>query len=293
MIAVAGPLLAHLGGWRGDLLSLARDGEGLRPVAELGWDGRAQVTPQRRLALTEEALFVLEPVSGPLLAPPLRVRRFDPRTGAERGREDGRGEEGEAGEAGDYFNLERREAGRIHALRCGIDRGTGRPLVWEGPLPDLGQLAREPHCSGTPLLSRGTCWYPLRVEGLLRIGGPGDAFWRGDAGPPLALSGEALVVGVRRGASGLWREGVWRRFPAGTPRLWPPYRAPLSGAAAPWAGGIVALVRGGGLLPTLDAPAPPPRLPPGLYSGLAALPSGLVAVEDGATPRLVPVVLTA
>ncbi len=290
MIAVCGPALAHLGGSRGDLLSLARDREGLRPVAELGWDASAQVTPQRRMVLTPEALFVLEPVSGPLLAPPLRVRRFDPRTGAETGREEGRGEEGEAAE---HFCLERGAKQTIRALRCGIDAGSGRPLSWEGILPDLGQLRREPHCSGTPLFCGGAWWYPMRVEGLLRIGGRGDAFWRGDAGPPLALHGKAVVVGVRRGRSGLWEDGAWRRFPAGTPRLFPRYRAPLSGAAAPFAGGVVALVRRGGPLPVLDAPAPPPRLPPGRYAGLAALPSGLVAVADGDSPTLVPVVLTA
>jgi len=289
VIAVSGPVLAHLGGWRGDLLSLSRDGGPPRPVAELGWDARAQVTPQRRLALAPDALFVLEPVAGPLLDPPLRVRRFDLVRGTEVAREEGRGEEGEAA---DHFRLERAAGGAVRAVRCGVDRASGRPLYWEGRVPDLGQLAVRPSCSGTPLLAGGAWWYPIRVEGLLRVGGAGDAFWRGDPAPPLLLSGRAVVPGMRGRAAGLWQDGVWRPFPLGTPPLFPAYRAPLSGAAAPFRGGVVALVRGGGPLPALDAGPATPRLPEGVYAGLAALPEGLFGVADGAAPGLVPVALT-
>ena len=95
MIAVAGSVIAHLGGPYGDRLSLSRDGGPFTLLAELGWDAAAQTTPQRRLLLMGEALFVLEPVSGPLLGPPLRVRRFD-LDGTEAGREEGPGEDGAA-----------------------------------------------------------------------------------------------------------------------------------------------------------------------------------------------------
>ena len=98
MIAVSEGSVACLGGWRGDLLATNRNGP-LEPVAELGWDANAQTTPQRRLVLHGGHVFVLEPSSGVLLVPPLRVRRFD-LSGRELAREEG----GDRGPAHLFFH---------------------------------------------------------------------------------------------------------------------------------------------------------------------------------------------
>ncbi|MHC4817467.1 MAG: hypothetical protein ACYTF8_05400, partial [Planctomycetota bacterium] len=109
MIAACGPVVAHLGGWRGDHLFVARDGGELRAAAELGWDAHTQTTPQRRLRVTLEEIFVLEPASGPLLVPPLLVRRFD-----FEGRETGREEGADVSDAADlYFLAERTGRGPV------------------------------------------------------------------------------------------------------------------------------------------------------------------------------------
>ena len=74
MIVSDGTAVACLGGWHADFLATNRNGP-LEPVAELGWDARSQTTPQRRLLLEGGHVFVLEPVAGHLLLPPLRVIR--------------------------------------------------------------------------------------------------------------------------------------------------------------------------------------------------------------------------
>lgn len=283
MIAVCGSRIAHLGGPRGDRLSLSLGGAPFVPAADLGFDETRQCGPQRRLLLTEEALFVLEPASGLVLEPPLRVRRFDPSDGRELAGAEGPGEEGEAGLV---FHASILDAATMRIRRYGVDPATGRPLRWEGSIARHGLLRREEVCHGVPLLLGATAWYPFRVEGLLRIGPPGDACFPADVAAPAHLLGRVVVPAVRRGRSGLFLDGRFHPFPRGTPRLFPAYRSPLGGAVAAQGAGFVALLVEGGRLPSLFTPSP--RLFPGHYSALAAIPEGLFAVEERPWPRLVP-----
>ena len=104
MISVWGSCVAHLGGDRGDRLFFSRDGGPFEVVADLGWDASAQVSPQRRILLCAQGLFVLEGAASLLMEPPLRVRRFDPDSGEEADSIEGPGEEGDAAL---YFRADR------------------------------------------------------------------------------------------------------------------------------------------------------------------------------------------
>jgi hypothetical protein len=280
VIAHSGRHLVYLGGWRGDRLFVSLDLGPLEPVVDLGWDARAQTTPQRRIAIEGESLFVLEPREGANLDAPCRVRRFDLSRGVEvESREDA-----VEGEARDFFAMERREGGGGRVLRVGIDRRSGRPEIFEGPVPDLGQFRKHAFLTGTPLPSRGVSWYPIRGVGLLRVGGGGDALFPSDPAPVQEIHGKAVAVALRRGRPGLFVDGVWRPFPRGTRPPWPPFRAPFN-PVVPYRTGIAVVSRHGGPLPVLDAP--PMSLPPGLYAGIVATPLGPLAVAEGDPPRLV------
>jgi hypothetical protein len=286
VIAAGGAVVAHLGGWRGDRLFVARPGGELRPVAELGWDPQRQTTPQRRLRVTPEAIFVLEPVTGPLLVPPLRVRRFDLE-----GRETGREEGADASDAADlYFLAERTGPGPVRVRCAGLDPATGRPLFREGAF-EVDLLHHERYCSGVPLVTGGAWLYPMREEGLVRVGPAGVEVERGRPAPLVEPVGErAVCVGTRRGRPGAWVDGAWHAVP-GRP-LFPAYRYPRLGLAAAGTGAdIVLLRRAGGALPVLGAGSA--RLDPGgaPYTGLVALPDGLRALAEAGDPRLVPVEL--
>ena len=178
MIVACGPVVAHLGGWRGDRLFVARDGAELRPVAELGWDPHTQTTPQRRLHVTAEAIFVLEPADGPLLLPPLRVRRLD-----FDGRETGREEGADESEAADLYFL----AAFANEL---IERGhVDRERVERG-MANFDALARA--VAG---------WTPERQE---RVTGIPAATLRELVARHAAAPGAALYMatGVNQGRSG-------------------------------------------------------------------------------------------
>lgn len=271
MIAVSGDALACLGGWRGDLLVTNRNGL-LAPVAELGWDARTQTTPQRRLLLHGDHVFVLEPMSGYQLLPPLRVRRFDLH-----GRELGREEGGVRGPA--HLSYHARGS---QVTRCGIDPATGRPTVEEEDLGAHLPGKRLKECSGMPLLAGGAVHYPARMRGLFR---GRELLFRGDPAPPQVVRGEVLCAANRCGRPGVWRAGVWHPLPGR--RLFPDWRAPFGPLVAPLGEGLVVLRREGGPLPGLGAP--PARLPEGIYSALVAIEGRLVALGDGEVPRLVPV----
>ncbi len=271
MIAVSGDALACLGGWRGDLLVTNRNGL-LAPVAELGWDARTQTTPQRRLLLHEDHVFVLEPVSGYQLLPPLRVRRFDLK-----GRELAREEGGDRGPA--HLSYHARGS---HVTRCGIDPATGRPTVEEEDLGTHLPAGRLKECSGAPLAAFGAIHYPVRMRGLFR--GP-ELLFRGDPARPQLVRGEVMCAGNRRGRPGLWRGGAWH--PLVGKRLFPDWRAPMGPLVAPLGEGVLVLRREGGELPVLGAP--PARLPKGIYSGLVVLDTRLWALAEGELPTLVPV----
>lgn len=275
MIAVHGATVVHLGGPRGDRLSLGREGEPVRKIADLGWDARTQTTPQRRFRLEAESVLVLEPVRGPLLLPPLRVRRFDLQ-----GRETDVQEGADPGDPDLHFHAERDGRGALRVRRCGIDPRDGRPLLWEGTLPV--DLATRP-ASGTPLRRDGTWWYPVREVGVVRVGPEGVTVLRGAAGRSAEEVRGRAVCPARKGA---WVDGAWRPVRGGP--LFPPWRFPPGGvAAAAPDGGIALLRREGGTVPVLDGA--PGRLPPGLYGGLALLGARLHATAELGPLRLVPV----
>lgn len=286
MITAGGPVVAHLGGWRGDRLFVAPDGGALAPVAELGWDAHTQTTPQRRLRVVADEILVLEPVSGALLVPPLRVRRFD-LEGRETGREEGADE---SGAADLYFLAERAGPGPVRVRRAGLDPATGRPLFWEGAL-EVDLMRDEPYCSGVPLATGDAWWYPVREEGLVRVGPGGVEVYPGRPAPLVeAVGGRAVCVGTRGGGPGAWVDGTWHAF-AGAP-LFPPYRFPRLGIAGPGGGSdIVVLRRDGGDLPVVGAGRA--RLAEGgaPYTGLVAVPGKLLALAEADGPRLQPVEL--
>jgi len=275
VIAVLGDTVACLGGWRGDGLFVSRGGTPLARVAELGWDGAKQVTPQRRLLLRDGDLLVLEPVSGHLLLPPLRVRRFG-YDGKELGAEEG----ADAGPALLSFHA-RTVGGRSRVTRCGIDPAAGRPTVEEEEIAaDLsGQL---PDCSGIPLLHAGVFHYPVRGRGLFR---GAERLFEGDPGTAQAIDGDVSCAGHRGREPGVWAGGSWHRLEG--PRLFPAWRAPLGPLVAPVGGSLLVLRREGGTLPGLRGARG--RLPPGIYGALFLLGGRPWALREGETPRLVAV----
>lgn len=276
MIAVLGDTVACLGGWRGDGLFVSRGGRPLGKVADLGWDDATQTTPQRRLLLRDEDLFVLEPVQGFLLLPPLRARRFS-LDGRELAREEG-ADRGPALLA--YHG--RAAGGRSHVTRCGVDPATGRPTVEEEDLA-ASLLGERTECSGVPLLVAGAVHYPVRMRGLFR---GAERIFEGDPAVPQAVGGELLCAGNRSGEPGVWWGGSWQRLPG--PRLFPDWRAPLGPLAAPFGGGLLVLRREGGDLPSLGGPLRT-RLPEGIYSALILLGGRPWALHEADVPTLVPV----
>jgi hypothetical protein len=286
VITARGPVVAHLGGWRGDRLFVADEGAGLRPVAELGWDTHTQTTPQRRLRVAGREVFVLEPAAGPLLVPPLRVRRFDLE-----GREVGCEEGADESDAADLYFLAERDASGIRLRRAGLDAVTGRPLFWEGML-DVDLMRSEPYCSGVPLATGGAWWYPVREEGLVRVGsGDRPEVLAGQPAPVVEAVGErAVCVGTLRGRPGAWVDGTWHAF-SGRP-LFPAYRFPRQGIAVAGSGSdIVVLRRDGGDLPVLGTGRAHLARDGAPYSGLVAVPGALLALTEAGEPRLQPVEL--
>ncbi len=276
MIATCGDDVAWLGGRRGDRLCLSIAGAPFRHVADLGWDTARQSTPQRRMVLTGDALFVLEPQEGPFLLPPLRVRRFHL---------DGREQPPETkptdGDAFLYFHLEPQTSPSYSFLRCGLDPENGRPLSQAGSL-DLALRWPNLSLSGTPLFAGGVWWYPVRMVGLVRDG----ALLRGEPAAAQDVRGVCVCPGV----GGLWIDGRWTRVRR-MGRVFRRWRPPLGQSAAPVGDrGIVVLRPGGGSLPVLDGPAA--SLPAGTYSDIVARAGGVFAVStgnEGDQPGWVPV----
>jgi hypothetical protein len=276
VITVHEATVACLGGWRGDGLFVSRGGRPLRKIADLGWDPETQTTPQRRLLLAEAELFVLEPVRGFLLLPPLRARRFD-LDGQELAREEG----AEPGAALLAYHA-RAVGGRSRVTRCGIAPSSGRPTVEEEEVAaDLP--GGRPECSGIPLVLSGAVHYPVRMRGLFR---GAERLFEGDPGVPQAVRGEAVCAGDRGSEPGLWVGGAWHRLQG--PRLFPAWRAPLGPLVAPYGEGYLVLRREGGDLPSLRGPSRA-RLPEGIYSALVLLGGRPWALREADAPSLVPV----
>ena len=283
MIAAHGALVAHLGGPRGDRLSIALGTGPLAPRADLGWAERAQGTPQRRLWTDGEEIWVLEPSQGLRLGEEVRLRRFSPQ-----GAELPGGSRAVAEERGSvplaYVANALDAAGRTARLvRLGLDPARGLVTRSEETVAARG-WRWPPRSSGIPARSGDAWWYPVGDRGLVRVDAGGDRLFRGVAGAPALLGGSVAVPGYRGRRAGVWLQGAWRPVPGVRP--FAPGRPPLSPLVAPHGnGGLVLLSRSGGPLGVLDAP--PLRLPPGIYGGLVKLGARLLAVEEQDPPRLV------
>lgn len=259
MIAWCGTRVAHLGGPYGDRLTLSVDAGPFRLLADLGIDRAAQCTPQRRLRVTPDAVWVLEPRSGAFLAPPFRVRRF-----ADDGAE-GAPREDEAEGPGDLI-FQCYPGGRF--VHGGIELESGRPLRWERELPDKGRAW------GSVQRLDGVWWYQVRGAGILNDAG---GFWPCEPGPIQVIGGQVVCVGT----GGVFRDGeVVSRDAA----AFPPYGLPLTALAAAAPDGSLVVLMG-------PAGPVPGRVPPGVYSALVTLGETVFAVEESAGPRLVPVEL--
>ncbi|MDH3591737.1 MAG: hypothetical protein OER88_07655 [Planctomycetota bacterium] len=278
MIATDGASIAVLGGWRGDRL-FRFDGRAVADFGDLGWDERRGVTPQRRILIAGADTLVLEPVEGPILVPPLRVRRFGP-TGTETGREEGADESAAADLA-----FWRGEDGTLR--RFGIDPGSGRPLFWEATLA-FRFKNRPADVGGTPLRDATGPWgHPIRAEALVREhAGAVDSFFANAApGSVIPAGGSVHAAAVSRGRPAVFAEGAWRRL-KGAP-LFDPRRPPMGRICAHWGDGAVLLRRDGGDLPVWRGP--PAALGPGRYSDLLAIDGRVWAVAAGPPPALVEV----
>ena len=280
MIAFDDTLVAHYGGLRGTVLSIAEPGGEFRQVVDFGLDKKMQAAAQRRLLLTEDHLFVMEPSEGVLFDEMLRVRRFD-RQGNELGVVEGRGEEGRAQLA--VRGIQEPDGGPLHLTCFGVDPKTGRPMRWEREV--------APHKPGGPWTLRSSpvwlgdeVWVPFNQVSLFHFKGGTCEELPVTPGPLQALDGRAFCC-TRQGSKGaVWVDGqhrvVWPQ------RLFPGPR-PFSGAfLAPRPdGGYVVLRAEGGELPGLDGS--PGRLPPGIYSGFVWGPAGVFGIEESTGPRMV------
>ncbi len=284
MISVWGSHVAHLGGDRGDRLFFARDGGRFEVVADLGWDAAAQVSPQRRILLCAQGLFVLEGAKSLLMEPPLRVRRFDPDSGGEVDSVEGPGKEGDAAL---YFRADRLDEHSMRLVRYGIDPERGVALRWESTQPRRGLVTARKDCYGIPVRAGDAWWYAFRREALLRLGGAGDRLWAGDPYQPALHEGRCVAAGVRGRHFGVWVDGDWT--PMGWRRPFPEWRSPLAPIVAPWGGGWTVLTREGGPLLENDGTGPRP-LPGGIYGAVVGLEGRWFALEESGPPRLVPLV---
>ncbi|MHC4952502.1 MAG: hypothetical protein ACYTGZ_01320 [Planctomycetota bacterium] len=277
-------LVAHVGGPSGATLSIAEPGGSFRAVAEFGLVKKAQAAAQRRLLLTAEHLFVLEPAEGVFFVDEMRVRRFD-RAGRELDQVVGRGAEGRAQLA--YLAAQEDAGAPLRLSLFGVDPATGQPLHAERELPPLfGQ--RPWRRRQIPLWKGDDLYVPMRRTSLFRFRGDTHERWPMSCGRAMLLGDRVVCVATRSAAPGVWIDGTWRDLPGGRTYK---HGMEFSGdpAAAHPSGGLILLHADGGQLPVLDGP--PATLPPGLYSGLVGGPGGPHAVEESGPPRLVAVEL--
>jgi len=280
MIAFDDTLVAHYGGPRGATLSLAEPGGSFRAVVEFGLDPKAQAAAQRRLLLTDEHLFVLEPREGVLFADDLRVRRFD-REGRELDVVEGRGEEGRAQLALLAFQP---DADSRMTLTCfGVDPETGGPLRWSGEV-DPQRSTRPWSWRSSPEWVGDDLYLPVRGARLFRVRSGEIERLAVHTRQVQVVHGRLFALTGKNGDAAIWADGAHRVVCKGP--LLPMGRGFAGAFLAPRpGGGFVVLRADGGALPGLDGP--PGRLPPGLYSGFAFGPAGVFGVEEANGPRMV------
>jgi len=276
VIATCGVVVAHLGGPRGDRLSLSLGGGPFEPVADLGWSEARQCAPQRRLLLTPDALFVLEPKERIFLTPPFRARRF-----THAGEEQPASEDEIEGPGALIYSATRsRPDGAVRFVHGGIDIETGRPQRWERVLHtplvvrndgrSWGSVFAHEHAGHTDW------WYPIRSEGLVRERQGALRTWTCDPGPMSEVSGRAVCVA----REGVIVDGEWimRDRP-----YFPPWNGPLTALAAEAPDGSLVVLH-------QEHGPRPGRVPPGWYTALARVGDVLYAIEEkSGSPRLVPV----
>jgi len=281
MIAFDDTLVVHYGGPGGAALSLAEPGGPFRVVIDFGLDPKIRAAPQRRLLLTPEHLFVLEPADGVLFDEELRVRRFD-REGNEVDQVVGRGEEGPAQLA---VLASQEDADAPLRLTCfGVDPNTGGPLRWQGEVASRfgGRPFQRRH---SPVWLDDALYLPLRGAGLLRFRGAACEEFAISAGRLQVADGRLFCATLKEGQGAVWVDGarhvVWPgRLHPGTHGFAGPFLAPRPG------GGYVVLRSAGGELPGFEGA--PGRLAEGLYSALVSGPAGVFGIEESCGPRMVP-----
>lgn len=281
MIAFDDTLVAHYGGAGGATLSIAEPGGEFRVIAEFGRDPKSQAAAQRRLLLTPEYLFVLEPREGVLFADELRVRRFE-RDGRELDTVEGPGEEGRA----QLASLgEQADANSPLKISCfGIDPENGRPLHWSAEMEP--QFKKRPWTRRrSPAWLGEDLYVPVPGPGLLRFSAAGPEKLGVHVSQVVVLDGRLFANTQRNGDGAVWVDGASHVVCQGP--LHPQTRWFAGSFLAPRPdGGYVVLRANGGELPGLEGA--PGRLPAGLYSGLVFGPAGIFAIEESKGPRMVP-----
>jgi len=289
MIVSDDKLVAHIGGPSGVTLSLAEPGGAFRVAVEYERDFKAQAAAQRRLLLTAEHLFVLEPAKGVFFEDDreqvLRVRRLD-RGGREVDVVEAPGEEGRAQLA--YLAIDEARPGRLDIHLFGIDPESGRPLRTFREIPARG-WGRISHRRFIPAWHGEDLYVPLRGSPLYRFRGDSVESFPIVAERVEILGERVACLGRDKRGAGVWLDGVWHHLTAR--RLHSGFKefAGRGIVEAP-GGGLLALDADGGELPGVLG-APPARLPPGLYSGFVPAGDALFAVEESGAPRQVAVEL--
>jgi len=281
MIVFDDTLVAHYGGPGGAALSIAEPGGPFRVVIDFGRDPKTQVAPQRRLLLTAEHLFVLEPATGVLFADELRVRRFD-REGHELDVVEGRGEEGRAQLA---LLASQDDAESPMRLICfGVDPKTGGPLRWTGEVGP--QLRTRPwERRGSPAWLGDDLYLPVRDVGLFRFRGRSMEHFHLPTGSVQIVKGRLFAATRKADAGAIWADGERHVVCSGL--LHPGGRGFAGAFLAPRPGGGYVVLRvDGGELPGFEGA--PGRLAAGLYSALVFGPAGVFGIEESHGPRMVP-----
>ncbi|MHC4939751.1 MAG: hypothetical protein ACYTHK_12340 [Planctomycetota bacterium] len=281
MIVHDDSLVAYLGGPYGETLFLSEGGGEFRAACSYGLEREEQAARQRRLLLTDEHIFVLEPAEGVLFdAGDMRVRRLD-RAGEQVDEVVGPGEEGRAQLA---LLAEQEDAESPTLLTAfGVDPGNGTPLRWQATV--------DPRRKRRPFSHRSIpAWCGDRFLAAIR-GGPLWVFegeqrtkYPVPCSVAQVIGDRALVIGTHQGQSFLWLDGELSRLPR---RELHPQGRGFSGPAAVARedGSLVLLRADGGELPGIGGA--PGKLPAGLYDGLVRLAGGVFGVEVSKGPRLV------
>jgi len=133
VIEKLGTRVAYLGGNLGDELWVSEKAGPFRLLARLGINRETQITPQRRMCVTDTDILVLEPCVGPLLDPPFRVRRFDFDGAREPAVTESAGRPSPDGDL--YWRADREGEDRMRIVRYGVDRETGEALIHTVEIP--------------------------------------------------------------------------------------------------------------------------------------------------------------